>query len=102
MASLARARRSGSPFRGFAAAPPREISLVGAGMGAPGLGGERCVHCRRTPLVGELVHFYLAAGGADRLVCALCRPRHREAPARTEVVHSPEHHRAVKGRTRAA
>jgi hypothetical protein len=59
------------------------------------------VHCRRTPLVGEVVHVYAAAAG-ERTVCALCRERHREPPARTEIVHSSEHHRAVKARTRAA
>jgi hypothetical protein len=35
-------------------------------------------------------------------VCALCRSRHREPPARTELVRSPEHQRAVKARPRAA
>lgn len=99
MSSLARAR---SPWRAFSAAPPREISLLGTAMGAPAAGGPRCVHCRRTPLVGEVVHVYLVAGGADRTVCALCRSRHREPPARSEIVHSPEHLRAVKARTRAA
>jgi hypothetical protein len=101
MASLARARRGSSPFRVFAAAP-REISLVGSAMGAAVAGDPRCIHCHRTPLVGEVVHVYLVAGGADRTVCALCRSRHREAPARSEIVHSSEHHRAVKARTRAA
>jgi hypothetical protein len=101
MASLVRARRSASPLKSFAAVP-REISFVGTAMGAVEGDGPRCVHCRRTPLVGEIVHVYLASGGGDRTVCALCRSRHREAPARTEIVHSSEHHRAVKARTRAA
>jgi hypothetical protein len=102
MASLARARRGASPFR-VSAPAPREISLVGSTMmGAAVAGGPRCIHCHRTPLVGEVVHVYLVAGGADRTVCALCRSRHREAPARSEIVHSSEHHRAVKARTRAA
>ncbi|HET9737950.1 MAG TPA: hypothetical protein VFP78_07500 [Solirubrobacteraceae bacterium] len=47
--------------------------------------------------MGELVHIY-----GERLVCALCRSRHREAPVRTEVVRSPEHDRAVRSRPRAA
>ena len=95
MASLARARgrRAATPFR--------EISLVGSAMGGIAGDGPQCVHCGRTPLVGELVHVYSGAGG-DRMVCALCRSRHREPPARTEIVHSSEHHRAVKARTRAA
>lgn len=103
MASLARARRSSSSFRAFAGgAPVREISLLGAGKGADAPGTQRCVHCLRTPLIGEVVHIYQSAGGTDRTVCALCRSRHREPPARTEIVHSSEHHRAVKARTRAA
>ena len=101
MASLARARRGASPFRAFAPAP-REISLVGSAMGAVAGDGPRCTHCHRRPLVGEVVHVYLVTGGADRTVCALCRSRHREPPARSEIVHSSEHHRAVKARTRAA
>jgi hypothetical protein len=101
MASLARARRAASPFRPVAPAP-REISLVGAAMGVVAGGGPECVHCHRTPLVGEVVHVYRGASGGDRTVCALCRSRHREPPARSEIVHSSEHHRAVKARTRAA
>jgi hypothetical protein len=100
MASLARARRSASPFRGFAH-PLHEISFVGTAMASNASAGPRCVHCRRTPLVGEVVHVYPLPGG-DRMVCALCRSRHREPPERSEVVHSPEHLRAVKARTRAA
>jgi hypothetical protein len=80
---------------------PREISLLGVSVGAPDSDRARCVHCRRVPLVGEVVHVYMVSGG-DRMVCALCRSRHREPPARSEVVHSSEHHRAVKARTRAA
>ena len=49
----------------------------------------RCVHCHRSPLVGERVYLY-AAAAAERLVCELCRPLRREAPARTELVHPAE------------
>jgi hypothetical protein len=101
MTSLARSRRPNSALRRLGAAP-REISLVGTAMSAGEPGGPCCVHCHRTPLVGEVVHVYLASSGADRMVCALCRSRHREPPARSEIVHSSEHHRAVKARTRAA
>jgi len=55
----------------------------------------RCLHCHRTPLVGERVYLY-----AEQLVCELCRPRRREAPQRSELVRSPEHKRAVRVRTR--
>jgi hypothetical protein len=55
----------------------------------------RCVHCHRTPLVGERVYLY-----AELIVCELCRPRRREAPERSELVRSPEHKRAVRVRSR--
>jgi hypothetical protein len=98
MPSLTRARRGAASFR---TAAPREISLLRTSVVALEPERPACVHCHRVPLVGELVHVYEAAG-AERHVCELCRPRHREAPARSEIVHSSEHHRAVKGRTRAA
>lgn len=50
-----------------------------------------CADCRRTPLIGEIVHRY-----AGRLVCDLCRTRHRAAPEASELMHSPEHDRAVR------
>lgn len=98
MPSLSRPRRTSMPSL---RTQPREISLLRSSVVA--LVPERpgCVHCHRTPLVGELVHVYTAAG-TERHVCELCRPRHREAPARSEIVHSSEYHRAVKARTRAA
>ena len=77
--------------------PLMEISLLRHSVGALSARRHGCLHCHRTPLVGEVVHIY-----GERLVCALCRPRHREPPARTEVVHSPEHDRAVRARPRAA
>ena len=55
-----------------------------------------CVHCHRTPLVGERIYLY-----AERIVCELCRPRRREAPQRSELVRSPEHKRAVRVRPRS-
>jgi hypothetical protein len=77
--------------------PLVEISLLRHSVGALTARRHGCVHCHRTPLVGELVHLY-----GDRLVCELCRHRHREPPARTERVRSPEHDRAVRARPRAA
>jgi hypothetical protein len=81
---------------------PSEISLLRRSVGALGAGRPQCHHCHRVPLVGERVYVYLAAAGAERVVCELCRPLHREAPARSEVVHSPEHRRAVRTVPRAA
>jgi hypothetical protein len=56
----------------------------------------RCVHCHRTPLVGERVYLY-----AQAIVCELCRPRRQNAPERSELVRSPEHKRAVRVRPRS-
>jgi len=77
--------------------PLLEISLLRHSVGALSARRHGCVHCHRTPLVGEVVHMY-----EDRLVCELCRPLHREAPGRSEAVRSPEHDRAVRARPRAA
>lgn len=81
--------------------PPTEISLLRHSLEALSPGRPRCHHCHRNPLVGELVHVYVATGG-ERVVCELCRPLRREPPQRSEVVHSPEHRRAVKAVPRAA
>jgi hypothetical protein len=62
---------------------------------------DRCVHCHRTPLTGEVIHVY-AVGPAERLVCELCRPLRRETPARSELMHAPEHDRSVRVTRRAA
>jgi hypothetical protein len=77
--------------------PLMEISLLRHSVGALSARRHTCVHCHRTPLVGEIVHMY-----GERLVCELCRPRHREPPGRTEPVRSPEHDRAVRARPRTA
>jgi hypothetical protein len=77
--------------------PLVEISLLRQSVGALSARRLGCVHCHRTPLVGEIVHMY-----GERLVCELCRPLHREPPARTESVRSPEHQRAVRACPRVA
>jgi hypothetical protein len=77
--------------------PLVEISLLRYSVGALSARRHGCVHCHRTPLIGEVVHHY-----GERLVCELCRPLHRETPGRSEVVRSPEHERAVRSRPRAA
>jgi hypothetical protein len=77
--------------------PLMEISLLRPSLLALAARRHGCIHCHRTPLVGEVVHLY-----GDRMVCELCRKRHREPPARSELVRSPEHQRAVKSRPRAA
>jgi hypothetical protein len=77
--------------------PLMEISLLRQSVGALSARRHGCVHCHRTPLVGEIVHLY-----GDRLICELCRHLHREPPARSMLVRSPEHDRTVKARPRAA
>ena len=57
--------------------------------------------CDRTPLTGEVVHVYAGASG-ETLVCELCRPLRREVPARSLLMHAPEHDRSVKVTRRAA
>jgi hypothetical protein len=89
-------RRTSAP-----AIRPLEKALLHRSVGDHETHRHRCAHCRRTPLTGEIVHVY-AAGAHDRLVCELCRPLHREAPARTELMHAPEHARSVRVLSRAA
>jgi len=82
-------------------APPLlDVLLLRRSVGALAARRHLCVHCRRTPLVGEQVHIYEAASG-ERLVCDLCRHHRRETPARTELVHAGVD-RTVRVRPRAA
>jgi hypothetical protein len=50
-----------------------------------------CIHCGRSPLIGETAFFY-----GERMVCELCRPLRREHPSHEEIVHSSEHTLSVK------
>ena len=83
-------RRTAAP-----AGPQLEKALLRRSMGEHDEQRDRCVHCGRTPLTGEMVHIY-ATGAAERLVCALCRPLRREEPSRSELMHAPEHERSVR------
>ena len=89
-------RRTSTPAR-----PGLEQALLRRSVGESQSHRHHCVHCHRTPLTGEVVHVYETVGG-DRLVCELCRPLRREAPARSELMHAPEHERAVRVQRRAA
>jgi len=80
-------RSAVSPSPGF------ELALLRKGVDSLADARDRCVHCHRTPLVGERVYLY-----GERIVCELCRPRRREAPQASAVVRSPEHARAVRVR----
>jgi hypothetical protein len=83
------------------AVAPLEKALLRRSMGERETHRHRCVHCHRTPLTGEVVHHYATAAG-ERLVCELCRPLRREEPARSELMHAPEHERSVRLTSRAA
>ena len=90
-------RRTPSP----PALPPLEKALLRRSVDDSEAHRHYCVHCHRTPLTGELVHVYAVAAG-ERLVCDLCRPLRRESPARSELMHAPDHERAVRVTRRAA
>jgi hypothetical protein len=68
-----------------------EISLVRPSMRRLAEGRRGCVHCHRTPLIGEIVFLY-----GERLVCELCCPLRREPPGREEIVRSAEHDITVR------
>jgi len=73
--------------------PGFELALLRKSVAALADARDRCVHCHRTPLVGERVYLY-----GERMVCELCRPRRRETPQATELVRPPEHSGAVRVR----
>jgi hypothetical protein len=89
-------RRTAAP-----AVAPLEKALLRRSMGERETHRDRCAHCGRTPLTGEVVHVYEGAAG-ERLVCELCRPLRREAPSRSQLMHAPEHERSVRLTSRAA
>ena len=78
---------------------PLERALLRRSVGLSEAGHDRCVHCHRTPLTGELVYVYESANG-ERLVCELCRPLRREAPARSGLMLPPDYERSVLVRRR--
>jgi hypothetical protein len=78
-----------------------EKALLRRSVGKHEAQRHRCAHCHRTPLTGEVVHVYPEAAG-ERLVCELCRPLRRQEPARSELMHAPEHERSVRLKRRAA
>jgi hypothetical protein len=68
---------------------PRELAptILRHSVGAFTHGGVHCSRCRRTPLVGELMHVL----ESERMVCQLCvtRLRARDGePVRAERVHA--------------
>ena len=83
------------------ARPALEQALLRRSVGEHEAHRHRCVHRHRTPLTGEVVHVYATVEG-ERLVCELCRPLRRAAPDRSQLMHAPEHERAVRVQGRAA
>jgi hypothetical protein len=81
---------------GLAATPLLETALLRRSVGVLAAREDHCHHCHRHPLIGEWVHVY-----GEQVVCELCRPRRRQAPDTTRLVHSPEHDRAVRIRRAA-
>jgi hypothetical protein len=71
-----------------------ERVLLRRGLGVLEADRHRCSDCGRTPLTGEHVHLYGAE--QERIVCALCRPGHREVPIATELVRHCEHGHTVR------
>lgn len=76
-----------------------ERFLLRRGVGLLAADRNRCADCGRTPLVGEQVHLY---GRAGDVVCELCRPLRREAPAASEIVRHTERGHTVRLTARAA
>ena len=89
-------RRSSAPAR-----PALEQALLRRSVGEHEAHRDRCTHCHRTPLIGEVVHVYATVDG-ERLVCELCRPLRRAAPDRSELMHAPDRERSVRVQSRAA
>jgi hypothetical protein len=87
----------GSTDERSARAPDLERRLLRIGVGVLAADRARCWDCGRTPLIGEEVYLY----ERDRVVCELCRPRHRAAPLSTERVRHSEFGQAVRLRRAA-
>ena len=77
-----------------------ECFLLRRGVGDLEADRHRCADCGRTPLIGEQMHLY--AGHRHAIVCELCRPLRRHAPAASEIVRHSEHGHAVRLTARAA
>jgi hypothetical protein len=73
---------------------PFERLLLRRSVGALEADRNRCVDCRRTPLIGEQLHLY--DGRKQGIVCELCRPLRREPPVASELVRHSEHGHSVR------
>ena len=78
---------------------PFERMLLQRSVGALEADRNRCVDCRRTPLIGEHLHLY--DGRKQGIVCELCRPLRREPPVASELVRHSEHGHSMRLTARA-
>jgi hypothetical protein len=62
-----------------------ELALLRRGVDQRAAGRECCASCQRTPLTGERIYLY----EGDRVLCELCRKRHRQEPLESRIVHTP-------------
>jgi hypothetical protein len=65
--------------------PDLELALLRRGVDDRTAEGERCRHCRRTPLIGERIYVY----GHGEITCELCRTREPGKPVESRTVHGP-------------
>jgi hypothetical protein len=77
-----------------------ERLLFKRGLGLLLANRSRCTDCGRTPLEGELIHFY-EERDATLVVCELCRQLRRSAPLGSELVRHSEHGHTVRIRRAA-
>lgn len=75
-----------------------ERALLRKSVGRLAAGRHACHECGRTPLVGERIYVF----ARSLVVCALCRPRRRGEPERSELVRHSERGHTVRLRRRAA
>ena len=67
-------------------APELQIALVRRAVDHRDAVRERCVGCRRTPLVGERVYF----GQGGSVYCELCRALEPTGGLESRIMHGPE------------
>ena len=67
-------------------APGLQVALVRRAVDHCDAARERCVGCRRTPLVGERIYF----GQGGRVYCELCRALQPDPPLESRVMRGPE------------
>jgi hypothetical protein len=85
-----------APRAGEVGRVARELAsiILRQSVGASRADERRCASCRRTPLVGELMHVL----ASERTVCSLCLgrvPEDEREPVRSERVHASERRLAV-------